>query len=189
MFRVMGAVLCLLGATGAMASPMGSDAARKALLATTGVSVEVMPHRALSEAEVKAVTMVAEGQVHYGAVAFSPGDGLMTEATVAAIDFHSTEAAAAAAVAECDAKRKARARCAVVALIRPAGWEPRPVQMSAAAAAAFRKDYGRNGPRAMALSQSTGKFGLGKGRNAQADALAACNRNVAAADCVVVIAD
>ncbi|MFN4158454.1 MAG: 5-aminolevulic acid synthase [Gemmobacter sp.] len=189
MFKVMGAVLVVLVAGTAMAEPMGSDAARKALLSTKGVAVEVTRHKALSEAEVKAVAMVAEGQVHYGAVAFSPGDGLMTEATVAAIDFHSTEAAAAAAAAECDAKRKARTPCAVVALIRPAGWEPRPIQMSAAAAAAFRKDYGRNGPRAMALSQSTGKFGLGKGRNAQADALAACNKDVPAADCVVMIAD
>ncbi|QYK43281.1 MAG: DUF4189 domain-containing protein [Paracoccaceae bacterium] len=183
------AVLAMMLAAGpAVAEPLGGDAARKALIPDKGVSVEIIRHKALPDAQAQVLATVAKGQAHYGAVAFSPDDGLMSEATVAAVDYHSTEAAAAAAAADCDARRKGRAKCVIVALIRPAAWEPRPVQMSAAAAAAFRKDYGRSGPRALALSAATGQFALAQGAEAQARALAECNVK-GKGDCSVVVAD
>lgn len=173
----------------ALAEPLKAADARKALPGGKGVAVEMIAHPKLPADQAKVLEMVAQGQAHFGAVAFSPDDGLMSEATVAAVDFHSTEAAAKAAAADCDAKRKGRAACAVVALIRPAGWKPGALQMSAAAAEAFRKDYGRSGKRAMALSAGSGKFGLGKGDGAQIQALAACNAGTAGADCVLAVQD
>jgi hypothetical protein len=185
----MAMILCLGLAAPALAEPLKAADARKALPRDKGVAVEMIAHPKLPPDQAKVLAMVAQGQAHYGAVAFSPDDGLMSEATVAAVDFHSTEAAAKAAAADCDGKRKGRAPCAVVALIRPAGWTQQPLQMSASAAEAFRKDYGRSGQRAMALSVGSGKFGLGKGDAAQILALSACNAGNAAADCALVVAD
>jgi hypothetical protein len=188
--RVMIAtILCLGLAAPAFAEPLSAADVRKALPRDAAVTVEMIAHPKLPADQAKVLEMVATGQPHFGAVAFSPDDGLMSEATVAAVDFHSTEAASKAAVSDCDAKRKGRAGCAVVALIRPAGWQPGPIQMSASAAEAFRKDYGRSGRRAMALSVASGKFGLGRGEGADDAALAACNQGNATADCVLAVSD
>lgn len=176
----------LAGTAGA--DPISGDMVRNTLRADAGVVVSIIQHRALPQDQAQILATVAQGQAHYGAVAFSPGDGLIHEATVAAVDFHTTEAASAAAVADCDTKRKGRAKCVVAALIRPAGWEARPVQMSAAASAALQKDYGTSGTRAMALSAATGQFALARGADAAAKALAECNAK-AKGDCIVAIAD
>ena len=112
----------------------------------------------------------------------------MVEATVAAVNHHSVEAAEAAALRDCDAKRKGAEPCAVAVVLRPDGWDVRPFQLSQAATEALRKDYGRSGPRAMAVSATTGAFGLGAGEAAAEVAIAACAK-AGATDCAVVVAD
>lgn len=179
----------VLGMAGtAMAEPVKAREARAAVFPATPSEAEMRPHRKLPADQAAILAQVAETQAHYGAIAFSPDDGLMSDATVAAIDYHSTEAAATAAVAGCDAKRKGRATCEVVALIRPKGWSPRAVQMSVSASEALRKSYGGSGKRAMAIAGSTGAFGLGKGAAAEVQALADCAKG-GATDCRIVVAD
>ncbi|SEM82945.1 protein of unknown function [Gemmobacter aquatilis] len=182
---VLGGVLCC--AAPVLAEPMGAEAAGALLYPAKGSAVEMLPQDVLSETDVKALTMVGTGQPYYGAIAISPSEGLMVEATVAAVNHHSTEAAEAAALKGCEEKRKGEAACAVVALIRPEGWEARDLQLSSDATAAVQGDY--TAPGALAISGSTGMFGLAKGTDAGAAAVAACEEKAKAGDCVVAVAD
>ena len=94
-----------------------------------------------------------------------------------------------AALAGCDAARKGNAPCVIVALVRPKGWEARPIQMSADATEAFRKNYGGRGA-ALAVSASTGTWGMAKGDNAAVAAIAACAAKLTdVKDCSVIVAD
>lgn len=178
-----------LGAAGAAAAqPVDGRAARDALFAPKGSSVAIV-RGVLPEDQAALLAGVAEGQAYYGAIAVSPDEGLMSEATVAAVNHHSIEAAAAAAARDCNARKKGRADCVVAALIRPRGYEEgRALQLSALATEAFRSDYGRSGARALAASPATGAFGLGKGAGAAEAALADCAK-AGATDCAVVVAD
>ena len=120
---------------------------------------------------------------YYAAIAISPDEGLMSEATVAAANYHTVEAASAVALSECNAKKQGAADCVVVALVRPEGWQAQPLQLSSDATAALA-DYAGG---AMAVSAATGSWGLGDTPEA---AVAACvDRNAAATDCAAVIAD
>ena len=188
--RMLGLAACVMGlASGALAEPIGSGEARKALWpAKTGLAIVMRNHPKLAEDQARLLATVASGQPYYGAIAFSPDEGIMVEATVAAVNHHSVEAAEAAALRDCDAKRKGATPCAVVVVLRPDGWEARTFQVSQAATEALRKDYGRNGPRAMAVSASTGAFGLGAGEGAGEVAVIACAA-AGATDCAVVVAD
>lgn len=146
----------------------------------------------LSDQEVQILASVAQGQKYYAAVAFAPADGLMSEATVMAANHHTVEAARTAALAECDGRRANPGQCVVVLEVRPAGWQPRDLQLSADATAAFGDDYPDEGTAgALAISPATGVWGLGNGANATADALGACAQagGAQAGDCMVVIAD
>ena len=110
-----------------------------------------------------------------------------SQATVAGAQFHDTDAAAAFALAGCEAKRSGASPCAVVALVRPKGWQARDLQLSLNATAFFNRDYlTAASPRALATSASTGSFGFGAGAEA---ALADCATKSAADDCLVVVAD
>lgn len=143
--------------------------------------VEMLPSDALKRKEAKVLGMVAADQPYYAAIAISPDEGLMSEATVAAANYHDTDSASAAALAECNAKKKGAADCVVVALVRPEGWQARPVQLSADASAGFAGAGGG----AIAISASTGSWGAGAD---DAAALAACAaRHENASDCAVVI--
>ena len=107
----------------------------------------------------------------------------MSEATVAAANYHTVEAASTVALAECNAKKQGASDCLVVALVRPEGWTAQPLQLSSDASAALA-DYAGG---AVAVSAATGSWGLGDSLDA---AVAACvARNPAASDCVAVIAD
>lgn len=173
------------------ADPITGKAARAVLFAPEGAEVEMLVPGLLSEGDAAALKMVAEAQPYYGAVAISPDEGLMAEATVAAANYHDTDAATLAALMGCDAKRKGASPCVVVALIRPKGWEPRGVQLSAAATVGFAKDYkGRRG-KALAISTSTGRWGVATGDKAVTAAVAACAAKAAppVTDCAVVVAD
>lgn len=171
------------------AEVLTGKAAKKALFSGDAVAVEVMKQAFFVDNQAEILATAAAQQPYYGAIAVSPKEGLMSEATIAAVNYHSVEAASVVALAGCDAARKGEVPCVIVALIRPDGWEARPVQMSSEATAAFRKDYGGKGA-ALAVSLTTGTWGMAKGTNAAEEALAACASKLTGAnDCTVIIAD
>lgn len=181
--------VALVGSVAAGAAVLDGKSARKALFAPDEVGVEVVKHSFLVDDQAQTLASVATQQPYYGAIAVSPDEGLMSEATIAAANYHSVEAASVAALAGCDAARKGAAPCVIVALVRPKGWEARPVQLSADATAAFRKDYAGKGG-ALALSASTGAWGMAKGAGAGEAAVAACTAKLnGPGDCAVTIVD
>jgi citrate lyase gamma subunit len=168
--------------TGGAAQTVSSGDAAAMIYPPKTAEVELLPSDALKKKEGKVVGMVAADQPYYAAIAISPDEGLMSEATVAAANYHDTGSASAAALAECNAKKKGAADCVIVALVRPEGWQAQPVQLSSDAAAGFAEAGGG----AVAISAATGSWGIGADEGA---ALAACGeRNPAAGDCAVVIA-
>jgi len=107
----------------------------------------------------------------------------MSEATMAAANHHTVEAASAVALAQCNAKKTGAADCVVVATVRPEGWEARPLQLSSSAT----EDFVANQGAALALSASTGAWGLGASGD---EAVAACAaKQEAATDCAVAITE
>ena len=174
----------------ALAQPMTGKAVAPLLFAATGAEVELLPAPFLPPDQAELLKTVGVSQPYYGAIAVSPDEGIMVEATVAAANHHSTEAASTAALAACEARRKGAAPCAVVALIRPAGWKEQPFQLSATATAEFAGYAKIRRDKAFAVSPSTGAWGMAKGRDAAVKAVADCaGKEVAAADCVVVLQD
>jgi len=176
-------ILILLSAVAASAEPLTGRAAKKLMFPAKGALVEMRPEAGLSAQDQTVLATVAAQQPYYGAIAISPGEGLMSEATVAAANYHDTAAAGTAALADCNARKKAAPACVIAALIRPEGYEARALQLSLDATAALRKDYGGKGS-ALAISAATGAWGLGQGAEA---AVAACAAKAAATDCTVVI--
>lgn len=178
-------MLGLLCAAAVHAEPMTAKAARKTVIVAKTAAVEVMANVGLSAQDQTALELVGVQQPYYGAIAISPGDGLMSEATVAAANYHDTTAAQSVALAECDAKKTKPPPCVIAALIRPEGYEVRALQLSVDATAALRKDFpGNDG--ALAISAQTGAWGLGKGADA---AITACAAKGGATDCAVVVQD
>lgn len=175
----------LLSALAAQAEPVTGEAAGKLLFPAKPVAVEMLPQEVLSDSDAAALKMVGGGQPYYGAIAISPSEGMMVEATVAAVNHHSLEAADAAALKGCEDKRKGAKPCIVVAHITPEGWAARDLQLSADATAAFGEHYAA--PGALAVSPSTGNFGMAKGEGAGDAAVAACAEKAKARDCAVVI--
>jgi hypothetical protein len=187
--RLSLAALALLAAP-ALAEPIAGDAAAAMLYATDRVEVVTYTVEGLSEDEIALLTQVAAGQNYYAAVAFAPAEGILAEPTVMAANFHDIEAARAAAVRQCNERRQGGRACTVAFEVRPQGWEPRALQLSADATAAVAGDYARAGrPRAFAVSAATGQWGVGSGPDATAQALAQCRAAPGAGDCRVVIAD
>jgi hypothetical protein len=183
----LGIALALL-ATGAGAEPLTGKEAKKLLFAPGKAVAEMVAGTGLSEADLAALKSVAETQAYYGAIALSPDEGMMSEATVAAVNYHDTDAATAAALAECNAKKTGKAECLVVALIRPKGWKAPGFGLSSDATAAF-KGYDRKAG-AMAISPATGAWGMAAGDGAAEAALADCAaKNDKATDCAVAIAN
>jgi len=169
--------------------------ARRMIFAEDGaVQGEVIPHPSLSATDLAILEQLVPTQKYYAAVAIAPDLGLMSEATIAAANYHDEDNARAAALAACDAARlagaedaeadeaAAGAECAVVLVIRPEGWEPgRALQLNSDASAALRGDYRRLGrPRVMAISDSTGNWGMAAD---DAAAFAACGET----DCRAVV--
>lgn len=191
--RLAGLLLAVVGfgTMAAQADPITGKAARTLLFAPEGAEVEVLPQAGLTEKDAALLRTVGATQPYYGAIAVSPDEDLMVDATVAAANYHDTEAALVAALAQCETKRKGAAPCVVVALIRPKGWEPRGVQLSAAATLGFATDYKGKRGKALAISASTGGWGIATGDGAAAEAVAACAAKAtpSASDCAVVVAD
>ena len=181
--------VCIGLAGMAFAQTIDGRAAKKALFAKDEIGVQVMKQSFLVDNQAEILASVATQQPYYGAIAVSPDEGLMSEATIAAANYHNIEAASVAALAGCDAARKGEAACIIVALVRPKGWEARSIQLSSDATTAFGKDYGGKGS-ALAVSASTGAWAMAKGSDAGAAAVAACAAKMTAPDdCTVIIAD
>jgi hypothetical protein len=161
------------------------------LFPPAGAAVEIVPQPFITKEQEAILAQVGAAQFYYGAIAVSPDEGLMVEATVAAANHHTTEAAARAALASCDAKRQGASPCVIVALIRPRGWQPRPFQLSSGATTDFLGDYQRvRRDKAFAVSPATGLWGIGKGRGAAEKALADCAAKAGGAtDCTVVLSE
>lgn len=180
-------------ALAAHAEPVTGKDAKRQLFLTQDAEVEVLAEAGLSEKDAAVLGMVAGAQSYYGAVALSPDEGLYAETTVAAAAYHDTETASAAALTGCEAKRKGKAPCVLVALVRPKGWEAGRIQLSAAATEAFGADYSKaRAPKAMAVSVATGLWGIGSGEGAVEAALADCaarGNAVISSDCAIVIAE
>ncbi|MFT4149646.1 MAG: 5-aminolevulic acid synthase [Paracoccaceae bacterium] len=175
--------LAVLAAGAAAAQPVTGKEAKKLLFMPRESVAQILPGAGLDEQNAKVLETVAAAQPWYGAIAISPDEGLMSEATVAAAKYHDVEAAKTVALSDCNAKKKGKAECVLAAVILPKGWQQgRPLQLSAEATEAFRADY-KGG--AMATSATTGAFGMGADAAA---ALAACQAKAGAAtDCTVVI--
>lgn len=189
------ATLCatLLPAIAASAQPLptGRDARAALPEADAALVSEVIPHPSLNEAELELLaSAVDQGLLpqmqYYGAIAMAPDAGLADPDTTAAVgNFHDAEGAAAAALAQCEAGREGEgAPCAVVVIVRPEGAEEgAALSLSSEARAALGRDWRRTSrPRIMAISPSTGTYGIATG---VPEALAACG----AEDCRPVVAD
>lgn len=174
----------------AYAETLDAAAARDQLYRADRVEVLRYDMRGLSEQEVATITALAQTQKYYAAMAFAPDAGIMAEPTVLASNYHSPEAAREAAMRDCNARRDGGTPCALAIEVRPAGFEPRDLTLSADATTAFDDDYRRaRGTRAFAISAASGQWGIGRGDSAADDAIAACRGDSDVSDCSVVIAD
>lgn len=145
------------------------------------------------QAMVRAMVPLMEQQLgrrldYFGAIAMSPDEGFQSEASQSALNHHSIAAAERAALAACNANRASGARaCIVAARIVPVGYAERPLTLSSSATRALRDTYTRaRGPKALAVSGSTGAFAVG----APGDAVATCRAGARGAnDCTIVVRD
>lgn len=181
---VLGALILVMVLSSLVeADVVDGKSAKQALFAPVTAEVEVLASAGLPKDQADALEMVGGQQPYYGAIAISPDEGLMSEATVAAANYHDTDAASAAALAECNAKKTGKADCVVAALIRPRGWAPRALQLSSDATAGFNADYSAG---ALAVSVATGSWGIGAD---DAAAVQVCTeKNAQTKDCSVVVA-
>lgn len=179
-----------LGAGGAGAQALDQRTARALLFDPVGVEIKLIGHDFLTEKDLTALQFAARQQAYYGAIAVAPSEGLLSEATVAAANYHSVESASAAALQSCDRTRKGGKRCVIAAEIRPIGWEPRQIALSANATEGMRKKYSpARKPKALAISESTGQWAVASGPEADAVAVANCAGTSGVTDCRVVVAD
>ncbi|WP_414898260.1 5-aminolevulic acid synthase [Rhodovulum sp. YEN HP10] len=187
----LGLVLGLGAAAAVSAAPVDGKGARKLLFKPEGAEVVVVDLPFLSENDRKTLAVVGAQQPYYGAIAVAPTEGLRSKATLAAANYHDVDAARVAALRGCDAARQPRGEpCVIAAEIRPKGWEPRGLQLSADATEGLGREYGRRGgPRAMAISPSTGRWAVSKGQGAASDALSACAEQSGATDCRIAVED
>jgi hypothetical protein len=189
--RVIGLVLAAALA-GPAAAQVTGGAADAALFPAEGAAIVFPEGVRLSRNDRRTLEQVVVAVKYYGAIAYAPDRGLLSEATAAAQNYHTLAAAEASALAECRSK-SGGAACVVAAHVTPAGYAPRAVQMSSAATAAFRADYlPARAPKAFALSAATGSWGVAQGRQAAEQAVADCRARSAAqaaTDCAVVVAD
>lgn len=184
--------LALLAPHLAAAEPVSGKDARRMLFSDRGTEVVLNASAELSETDRKTIdTLVrSNGFKYYGAIAFSPSQGLLSESLQGAFNYHDPGAAAAAALRACEAARLAGASpCVVAAQVMPRRWSAQPLQLSQDATAAFQ-DYRRDrGEKAIAVSYGSGGFGIGTGAGAEAAALASCNAASSTGDCVIVVRD
>ncbi|UYP69242.1 5-aminolevulic acid synthase [Thalassobacter stenotrophicus] len=163
----------------------GAKEAWRMLFGTRASVAEVSTTIPLSQSDRDIVQSIGPTQQYYGAIAYSPDEGLLSEATVAAANHHSVEVARGLALADCNGKRReGAAACVVAADILPKRYRAgRALQLSMGATAGFDTEYRKaRGSRSFAISAESGLWGWGPD---DAAALQACN----AQDCKVVVRD
>lgn len=174
----------------ALADPISGAAAGAMLYPLDQPEVIVHDVPGLNDQERAALDMVARTQRYYAAVAFAPDLGIMAEPTVMAANYHNPQAAADAALATCNARRTEGADCVLALEVRPMGFSQPALSLSADATEAFGSAYlTGSGPRALAISATSGQWGIGTGSTAAADAIETCRAGTEVSDCAVVIAD
>ena len=174
----------------AMADPVDTRTARAQLFREDRVEVVNYDVSGLSDEEVEILTLVAQSQKYYAAVAFAPREGIMAEPTVLAANHHSIDAAREAATSGCNERRSGGQSCVIALEVRPQNWEAQDLQLSADATTGFNDDYRRSGgTRAFAISLISGQWGIGRGDSAEDDAISACQGDTDVSDCAIVIAD
>ncbi|CTQ34300.1 hypothetical protein [Jannaschia rubra] len=180
----------LLSLTLALTAPLPAAAqgvpdqasAKRMLFATRNAQLLIVRQPFLSEADLatlREMPKVAQLK-YYGAMAANPAEGLQSESTRGAFNFHSVEEARAAALRACGQG------CVVVAEVRPRGYQDgRPLTLSQDASRTVAgRDFGRAGTNAaLAISPSTGAWALGDGAQA---AVAACAAK-GAGDCKTAV--
>lgn len=181
----------LAAATLAGAEPVDGKSARKMLFFKADVEVRLTGKGGLDEATQGILKGAAAQMQYYGAIAISPSEGIGSEASVAGANFHSLDDARRFALENCNARRAETSdECVIVAEALPEGWQAQPLQLSAAATEAMRKEYRKGrGDKAMVISPSTGEWAIAKGDDAAQTALADCAARSAAGDCVIAVAD
>ncbi|WP_166416531.1 5-aminolevulic acid synthase [Cochlodiniinecator piscidefendens] len=202
MKATISAILFVAIASPVLAEPVSEREARRALFSHTGGDVTVLDVSFLSEAEKATLEAVGAQLQYYGAIAVSPGDGMLHAGTVAGANHHSTEAAEHFALEACEAVREAEQPCEIAAIITPRRWEEGQVlQLSQAGTIAFRDEYRRvRDEKAFAASPETGQYAIHIGENAEDEALNACEAAVVAmadndeeeapvSDCIIVVSD
>lgn len=183
-----GLFLAMVAGPGLAQVVSGKDAL-KMVFNPKGAEVAMLPVSGLSPENAALLQQVVKDYAYYAAVAIAPDEELLkSEATMLVANHHSAEAASAAALAGCNKARKGGRPCELVAVVRPKGWSPRPLQLSVEGTVALKNDYGRKGERAMATSAQTGFFALANGAGAAEAALKSCAAK-GAKDCAVVVAD
>lgn len=184
--------LLAVTASGAWAADVVSGrAAGRALFSPKGAQAAVGTQPFLTEKDVQILEQVAATQKYYGAIALSPDEGLMSEATFAAANYHDVAPAREAALAACNGKRKkGSAPCVIVGDILPVKWKKGAVlQLSADATSGFEQKYQpAQAPKALAISLRTGHWAIASGSGAPERAVADCARE-GASDCRVVVSD
>lgn len=188
MVLVTGALTCALSmgnATAASADVPGAREAWRLMFGTRGAVSAVSDAIPLSATDRDIIERLGPTQKYYGAIAFSPDEGLISEATIAAANHHTVAVARGLALAECNAKRAAEtAPCVIAADIVPRRYRPgQALELSLDATLSLGNDF-RNAPtpRAFAISPQTGLWGIGR---SDAEAIAACSMQ----DCKVVVRD
>lgn len=187
-------VFALVGLPAA-AEVLDERAASKALFSTRGHDVVVSETLSSKDAKtIEALIPLMQRQLsepvrYYGAIAWSPRDGIVHASLQASLNHHSIDAAEAAALAACAPLRSDGAvSCEVAARILPRRYEARELTLSSETTTAFRQIYRKaSGDRALAISPTTGAWGIGVSR---VEALDACtNGPQSAEDCIVVVQD
>ena len=186
---ILGGLAAGLMATAAVADPMAGAAAKAMLYPAGSAQVQIVSGAPITKDEATLLAGVVAQQPYFGAVAISPDEKLLeSKATIAVANFHSSEAAASEALRQCNALRTGETACVVVIYIRPKGWEKRPLSLSSEATAGFGANYPVT-KGAMAISATTGAWGIASGSGAGEAAMAACAKKSADKDCAVVIQD
>jgi hypothetical protein len=162
----------------ALAETMTREAASGILFPPDAIEI-ARAGDALSSEQAELLAAAAAGQPYYGAVAVSPDEGLLAEATVAVVNHHTVAAAQTEALAECNRRKTGASPCEIAAVIRPEGWTDRALTLSAPMTAALAA--AAPGDAFWAISPATGAWGGGTTAELAID-------GCATADCVVVIA-
>ncbi|RVT83904.1 5-aminolevulic acid synthase [Rhodobacteraceae bacterium CCMM004] len=194
MKAIAGGVMLILAGTGlAAAQTVDGATARAQVFSADGATAQLYRRADLDERDRLILVEAAKTQKYYGAIAYSPSEGLLAEATVASANYHSVPTAEAAALRICEDRRpRGAAPCVLAARIVPPGYVERAFQLNADATGALA-DYRRGaGPKALAISPGTGEWALAKGAGAAGRAVADCNAKAArrgGRDCRVAVAD